>query len=117
MKSKYRNLKNMEPTSTEITRIHLPSMVDDKLDLAEINQRLREKKAELDWSGVVSAPSKYLEIRLKDLDRKKQAKEMGIEGDMLDSAAADLQIFFRRQDAQSKSHNHKLFKSKIRLHI
>ncbi len=34
----------MEPTSTEITRIHLPSMVDDKLDLAEINQRLREKK-------------------------------------------------------------------------
>ena len=53
-------------------------MVDDQLDLAAINQQLHEKSAALDWSGVASAPEKYLEILFKNLDRKKNADELGL---------------------------------------
>ena len=93
----------MESTSIEKTLVRLPSMVDDQLDLAAINQQLREKSAVLDWSGVASAPEKYLEVLFKNLDRTKNADELGIDGDMSDTVAADLQRFFRKQEAKSKT--------------
>ncbi len=50
----------METSLIEKTIVRLPSMVDDRIDLAAINQQLREKSAALDWSGVVSAPENNL---------------------------------------------------------
>jgi hypothetical protein len=93
----------MESTSIEKTLLRLPSMVDDQLDLAAINQQLREKSAVLDWSGVASVPEKYLEVLFKNLDRTKNADELGIDGDMSDTVAADLQRFFRKQESKSKT--------------
>lgn len=93
----------MQITSTENTLIHLPSMIDDRMDLAAINQQLHDQTAALDWSGVVSAPDIYLDILLKNLDRKKNAVEIGIDGDMNDAVAAALQSFFRAQEAKSKT--------------
>ena len=93
----------MESSSNEPTVIKLPAMVDDRIDLAAINQQLREKSAALDWSGVVSAPENYLEILLKNLDRVKNSAELGLNTDMTDSVAAELQTFFRKQGAVSKT--------------
>lgn len=93
----------METSSSEQIIIHLPSMVDDRLDLAAINQQLHEKTATLDWSGVVSAPESHLETLFKNLDRKKNVAELGFEGDMNDSVAAALQAFFRKEEAKSKT--------------
>ena len=93
----------METSSIEQTLIHLPSRVDDQLDLAAINQQLHEKNAALDWSGVVSAPENYLETLFKNLDRRKNSAELGLDGEMSDSVAGDLQAFFRKQEAKPKT--------------
>ncbi len=91
----------METTAPETTLVHLPSMIDNRLDLAAINQQLHDKTAALDWSGVNAAPETYLETLLKNLDRKKNAAELGLDGDMSDAVTADLQSFFRKQEAKS----------------
>ena len=93
----------METSSAEQTLIHLPSRIDDQLDLAAINQQLHEKNAALDWSGVVSAPENHLETLFKNLDRQKNATELGLSGEMSDSVAGDLQAFFRKQEAKPKT--------------
>lgn len=103
-------MSNMETSSTEKTLIQLPSSVDDRLDLAAINQQLHEKTTALDWSGVVSAPENYLEILFKNLERKKNAVQLGLDGDMNDSVAAALQAFFRKQEAKSKTELPELLK-------
>lgn len=100
----------METTSTENTLIHLPSLIDDRLDLNAINQQIREKTATLDWSGVVSAPEKYLEILFKNLDRSRHEAELGINGEMNDSVTSALQSFFRKQEAKPKNELPELLK-------
>lgn len=100
----------METTAPENTLVHLPSMIDDRLDLAQINQQLHDKTAALDWSGVNAAPETYLETLLKNLDRKKNAVELGLDGDMNDAVTADLQAFFRKQEAKSKTEPPELLK-------
>jgi hypothetical protein len=100
----------MESSLPETTLIHLPSLIDDRLDLAEINQQLHDKTAKLDWSGVDAAPETYLEVLLKNLDRKKNAAELGLDGDMNDTVAATLQTFFRQKEAKSKTELPELLK-------
>lgn len=48
--------------------IKLPSVLTEDLDLADVNQQLRDKAAQLDWSAVVSAPQQLLAVLLAGLD-------------------------------------------------
>ncbi|MCT7992563.1 DISARM system helicase DrmA [Laspinema olomoucense] len=48
--------------------IKLPPVLPGNLDLAAINQELREGRAKLDWSGVQSAPDAALAVLLAGID-------------------------------------------------
>ena len=48
--------------------IKLPSVLTEDLNLAAINQQLRDKTVQLDWSAVVSAPQQHLAVLLAGLD-------------------------------------------------
>ena len=48
--------------------IKLPPVLPGNLDLAAINQQLRTRTAQLDWSAVVSAPESELAILLQEVD-------------------------------------------------
>lgn len=60
--------------------IKLPPILPGGLDLTEINQQLQAEKAQLDWSEVVSAQQKYLEVLLARLDLSDNAGVLGIDG-------------------------------------
>ncbi len=47
--------------------IPLPPILPGDLDLAAINQHLRDRTAQLDWSAVVSAPEQHLAVLLDGL--------------------------------------------------
>lgn len=57
--------------------IKLPAVLPGDLDLAAINQQLRDRQIQLDWSEVVSAGVKYLEILLAGLDFSDDADVLG----------------------------------------
>jgi hypothetical protein len=48
--------------------VKLPSILPGDLDLAQINQQLRDRAARLDWSAVVSADAEHLAVLLAELD-------------------------------------------------
>ncbi|MBO0350323.1 helicase, partial [Phormidium pseudopriestleyi FRX01] len=48
--------------------IKLPPVLSENLDLAAINQQLREGRAKLDWSSVQSAPDSVLKVLLEGID-------------------------------------------------
>ena len=94
----------MESNVKEQAIVKLPAMVSDELDLAAINQQLYAGEARLDWSAVVSAPAIYLSVLLKNLNRKKNGAALGLDGDMTDEIAADLETYFR-QDEKAVAEN------------
>ena len=67
--------------------IKLPPILPGGLDLTEINQQLQAGKAQLDWSEVVSAQQKYLEVLLARLDLSDRAEVLGIDGAIDDNIA------------------------------
>uniref|UniRef100_B8HYW1 Helicase domain protein n=1 Tax=Cyanothece sp. (strain PCC 7425 / ATCC 29141) TaxID=395961 RepID=B8HYW1_CYAP4 len=48
--------------------IQLPPILPGELDLAALNQQLRERSVQLDWSAVISAPESALKVLLEGLD-------------------------------------------------
>ena len=58
--------------------IKLPPILPGDLDLAAVNQQLRERTAQLDWSSVVSASEHHLAILLAGLDLSNDADVLGL---------------------------------------
>ncbi|MDJ0716752.1 MAG: DISARM system helicase DrmA [Prochloraceae cyanobacterium] len=94
--------------------IKLPPVLPGDLDLAEINQQLKDGKAELDWSEVVSAQQKYLEVLLAELDLSDNADVLGIDGTIADNIASEIILFCEsRRSKKSKSRSKKRSESQF----
>lgn len=93
--------------------IKLPPILPGGLDLTKINQQLQAGKAQLDWSEVVSAQQKYLEVLLVGLDLSNHAEVLGIDG-AIDDNIADriIRCFEKVKPKKSKSSTKKQSKSK-----
>lgn len=70
--------------------ITLPAILPGDLDLAAVNQQLRDGKAQLVWSAVVSAPESALAVLLAGLDISDDADILGVEGEVADHIAGDI---------------------------
>jgi|GEM_PF-4588044 len=46
----------------------LPAILPGPLDLAALNQRLRDRQVQLDWSRVISAPDTALQTLLANIN-------------------------------------------------
>ena len=57
--------------------IKLPAILSNDLDLEKINQQLRDRTAQLDWSSVVSASESHLAVLLSGLDLSDDADVLG----------------------------------------
>jgi len=57
--------------------IKLPPILPGDFDLAAVNQQLRDRTAQLDWSSVVSAAEQHLAILLAGLDPSDHADVLG----------------------------------------
>ncbi|NEQ27362.1 MAG: hypothetical protein F6K28_51840, partial [Microcoleus sp. SIO2G3] len=82
--------------------IKLPSILPGDLDLAIVNQQLREHTGQLDWSAVVSAPEPQLAILLQGLDLTNDADWLGVEGAIADNVAADILRYFEQYKKKPK---------------
>ena len=92
--------------------IKLPPILPGGLDLTEINQQLQAGKAQLDWSEVVSAQPKYLEILLAGLDLSDNAEVLGIDGAIADNVMDEIIRFDKTSQAKKpKSRSKKQPKS------
>jgi hypothetical protein len=69
--------------------IQLPSTLPGDLDLAAVNQQLRDRTARLDWTGVVSAPSAALDVLLAGLDLSDDADVLDINNPTLSDTLID----------------------------
>ncbi|MBE9044587.1 helicase [Pleurocapsales cyanobacterium LEGE 10410] len=93
--------------------IKLPPILPGGLDLTEINQQLQAGKAQLDWSEVVSAQQKYLEVLLARLDLSDNAGVLGIDGAIADNVMDEIIRFDKTSQAKKpKSRSKKQPKSK-----
>ncbi len=93
--------------------IKLPPILPGGLDLTKINQQLQAGKAQLDWSEVVSAQQKYLELLLAGLDLSDSAEVLGIDGAIADNIMDEIIRFFKTSQAKKpKSRSKKQPKSK-----
>lgn len=82
--------------------IKLPAVLSGELNLTKINEELRKRIAQLDWSAVESAPDKHLSVLLAGLDISDDADVLGIEGDISDSIATDIVKFFSKKASTTK---------------
>ncbi|OKH33164.1 helicase [[Phormidium ambiguum] IAM M-71] len=83
--------------------IQLPAVLPGNLDLAAINQKLKNGNTQLDWSSVVSAPERHLAILLKGLDLINDAEVLDLESStMSDTIAAEIIRFFDNQQKKTK---------------
>ncbi|MEQ9485699.1 DISARM system helicase DrmA [Coleofasciculus sp. F4-SAH-05] len=82
--------------------IPLPPVLPGDLNLSQINQQLRDRTAQLDWSAVVSAPEKQLTVLLAGLDLSDHADEVGINGAIADNIIAEISRFFKKQETKTK---------------
>lgn len=57
--------------------IKLPPILPGDLNMAVVNQQLRERTAQLDWSSVISASEQHLAIMLAGLDLSNDADVLG----------------------------------------
>ncbi|MFB2835704.1 hypothetical protein [Floridanema evergladense] len=86
--------------------ILLPAVLPGDLDLAAINQQLKNKTAQLDWSSVVSAPERHLAILLEGLNLVNDAEVLDLEtSTMSDTIAAEIIRFFNNQQKKTKKLN------------
>ena len=69
--------------------IKLPAMLPGALDLAVVNQQLRDRTAQLDWSAVVSASEKPLAVLLAGLDLSNDADVLDCEDSALSDTIAE----------------------------
>ena len=69
--------------------IKLPAMLPGALDLAVVNQQLRDRTAQLDWSVVVSASEKHLAVLLAGLDLSNDADVLDCEDSTLSDTIAE----------------------------
>jgi hypothetical protein len=69
--------------------IQLPPILPGDLDLATVNQQLRDRTARLDWTGVVSAPATALDGLLAGLDLSNDADVLGIDNPALSDTLID----------------------------
>ena len=69
--------------------IKLPAMLPGALDLAVVNQQLRDRTAQLDWSAVVSASEKHLAVLLAGLDLSNDADVLDCEDSTLSDTIAE----------------------------
>ncbi|TVQ65136.1 MAG: hypothetical protein EA366_00315, partial [Spirulina sp. DLM2.Bin59] len=67
--------------------IALPSQLPSDLDLAQINQQLRDGTAQLDWSLVIEADDRHLLTLIAGLDINDHETALGI--DTLSPAMGD----------------------------
>ncbi|WP_439566644.1 hypothetical protein [Gloeocapsopsis crepidinum] len=68
--------------------IKLPAILPGDLDLAIVNQQLRSRTAQLDWSAVISAPEQYLAVLLAGLDLDDDAEVLDCETSTLSDTIA-----------------------------
>ncbi|MBE9111301.1 helicase, partial [Nodosilinea sp. LEGE 07298] len=85
-----------------MTVIKLPSVLPGDLDLKAINQQLRERTAQLDWSAVISAPTAALSVLLDGLDPSDDAEALGFEGAIADTIIQDIIAYFNQRPALPK---------------
>ena len=69
--------------------IKLPAMLPGALDLAMVNQQLRDRTAQLDWGAVVSASEKHLAVLLAGLDLSNDADVLDCEDSTLSDTIAE----------------------------
>lgn len=65
--------------------IQLPAILPGNLDLTELNQQLRDRHIQLDWSAVVSAAEEHLITLLQGLDLSDHSDVLGIDDRISDS--------------------------------
>ncbi|NJN12454.1 MAG: hypothetical protein HC836_13510 [Richelia sp. RM2_1_2] len=99
--------------------ITLPTILPGELNLEELNQKLRQGDAQLDWSAVISAPESQLEILLNHLYLDKNADTLGVEGEIAENIANDIIRYFDNQKISLKNpenqlQNHKRKKSPLK---
>jgi len=80
--------------------IKLPSVLPGNLDIKAINQQLRDRTAQLDWSAVTSAPESVLTGLLEELNISDDADVLGIDGTLADTLVDQLLAFSQRQPQQ-----------------
>jgi len=77
--------------------LRLPAILPGDLDLAAVNQQLRDRTVQLDWSAVVSVSESVLATLLNGLDLSNDADVLGVDGSMADSVMAEISRFFSQQ--------------------
>ncbi|MGB3517878.1 MAG: DISARM system helicase DrmA, partial [Elainellaceae cyanobacterium] len=82
--------------------IKLPSVLPGDVDLKAINQQLKERIVQLDWSAVVSAPAAALAVLLEGLDQSDDAEVLGVEGAIADTVIQDIITYFEQRPALPK---------------
>jgi hypothetical protein len=80
--------------------IKLPPVLSGDLDLAAINQQLRDRTARLDWSSVVAAPDSALAVLLAGLDLFNYAEEIGDFEAIADHIVGDIARCLEQQTPQ-----------------
>ena len=75
--------------------IQLPAILPGELNLVEINKKLRQHQIILDWSSVISAPESQLEILLEGIDSVEDVDWLGINGEISDHIAADINNYIK----------------------
>ena len=75
--------------------IQLPAILPGELNLVDINKKLRQHQIILDWSSVISAPESQLEILLEGIDSVEDADWLGIDGEISDHIAADINNYIK----------------------
>ncbi|MBD2465509.1 helicase [Oscillatoria sp. FACHB-1407] len=92
--------------------IKLPSILPGDLDLLAVNQQLRDRTAELDWSLVVSASEQHLAVLLAGLDLSDDAEVLG-DSTLSETIAAKVVQVLESLPAQPKISQPKSTESKV----
>ena len=88
--------------------IQLPAILPGNLNFAELNQQLRDRHIQLDWSAVVSAAEEHLVTLLQGLDLSDHSDILGIDDRISDSIQNRLsKVFDQLEQTRSQKSSQK----------
>lgn len=76
--------------------IKLPAIFNSNDDLTNINQKLRNSNAKLDWSSVISITESHLEILLDGISEDDE--NLNLDGGIADYILSSIAIYFNHRD-------------------
>ena len=93
--------------------IKLPPVLSGTVDLQAVNQQLRDRTAQLDWSAVTSASASALDVLLAGLDISEDADVLGIGGALSDTLVDQILAFSNQRPDQPARSSKATTRSKV----